>query len=234
MTLAEVADELRVNPATVRMWVSKGRLKASRAGMRKWIVRRSDLEDMLAATNPGGIDLHESSVAAEKLPPRRNDPDVRSEPDASAPRFVTSEAVRENAAKLVQYTAKALDDALDASRYAPPSPGYLDRLRGIADAFEQFSVAILDASRAGAMRWSGRTVFHTEYLPYELQPGRNRPRGEGLWDEFDAAVQTLSIATTGNDMPTVVDAFREAGETLRAVADELEHDESWRAGYGAS
>ena len=40
--------ELRVNPATVRLWVSKGQLKASRAGVRKWIVRRSELQRMLA------------------------------------------------------------------------------------------------------------------------------------------------------------------------------------------
>ena len=40
-----------VNPATVRQWVSKGQLKASRAGVRKWIVRRSDLDRMLDETN---------------------------------------------------------------------------------------------------------------------------------------------------------------------------------------
>ena len=51
LTLAEIAAELRVNPATVRLWVSKGQLKASRAGVRKWIVRRSDLDRMLAETN---------------------------------------------------------------------------------------------------------------------------------------------------------------------------------------
>ena len=51
LTLAEIAEELRVNPATVRLWVSKGQLKASRAGVRKWIVRRSDLDRMLAETN---------------------------------------------------------------------------------------------------------------------------------------------------------------------------------------
>jgi excisionase family DNA binding protein len=49
LTLAEVADELRVNPSTVRSWVSQGRLSASRAGRRKWLVRRSELEGMLAS-----------------------------------------------------------------------------------------------------------------------------------------------------------------------------------------
>jgi len=49
LTLAEVADELRVNPSTVRLWVSQGRLPASRVGRRKWLVRRSELDRMLAS-----------------------------------------------------------------------------------------------------------------------------------------------------------------------------------------
>jgi excisionase family DNA binding protein len=49
LTLAEVADELRVNPSTVRLWVSQGRLSASRAGRRKWLVRRSELDRMLGS-----------------------------------------------------------------------------------------------------------------------------------------------------------------------------------------
>ncbi len=57
LTLAEIAEELRVNPATVRQWVSKGQLKASRAGVRKWIVRRSDLDHMLAETNSSADDI---------------------------------------------------------------------------------------------------------------------------------------------------------------------------------
>lgn len=47
LTLAEVAAELRVNPSTVRLWVTQGRLPASRAGQRKWLVRRSELDRML-------------------------------------------------------------------------------------------------------------------------------------------------------------------------------------------
>ncbi|MGZ4305232.1 MAG: helix-turn-helix domain-containing protein [Solirubrobacteraceae bacterium] len=50
LTLAEIADELRVNASTVRLWVSQGRLGASRAGRRKWLVRRSELERFVAAS----------------------------------------------------------------------------------------------------------------------------------------------------------------------------------------
>jgi excisionase family DNA binding protein len=48
--VAEIADELRVNPATVRLWISKGTLPAKRAGQRKLVIRRSDLDRMLEAT----------------------------------------------------------------------------------------------------------------------------------------------------------------------------------------
>lgn len=50
LTVAEIADELRVNPATVRLWVSKGALPAKRAGQRKLLIRRSDLDHMLEVT----------------------------------------------------------------------------------------------------------------------------------------------------------------------------------------
>jgi excisionase family DNA binding protein len=49
LTVAEIASELRVNPATVRLWVSKRTLPATRAGQRKMLIRRSDLDRMLEA-----------------------------------------------------------------------------------------------------------------------------------------------------------------------------------------
>jgi excisionase family DNA binding protein len=56
LTLAEIAQELRVSPATVRLWVSQGRLAATRAGARKWLVRRSELERMIGQDQRGGED----------------------------------------------------------------------------------------------------------------------------------------------------------------------------------
>jgi excisionase family DNA binding protein len=47
LTVAEIADELRVNPATVRLWISKGLRPATRIAMRKLLVRRTDLDYML-------------------------------------------------------------------------------------------------------------------------------------------------------------------------------------------
>ena len=54
LTLAEIAEELRMSPATIRSWVSNGTLRAMRPGKRKLLVRRSELDRMLA-----GEDLHD-------------------------------------------------------------------------------------------------------------------------------------------------------------------------------
>jgi excisionase family DNA binding protein len=50
LSLSDVARQLRVNPATVRLWVSQGRLRAYKAGASersRWWVKPEDLEEML-------------------------------------------------------------------------------------------------------------------------------------------------------------------------------------------
>jgi excisionase family DNA binding protein len=53
LTPAQVADELHVTVVTVRRWIAHGELRASKAGPRKWMLRRSDLLDFLSGTAPG-------------------------------------------------------------------------------------------------------------------------------------------------------------------------------------
>jgi excisionase family DNA binding protein len=72
LTLAEIASELRVNASTVRLWVSQGRLSASRAGRRKWLVRRSELERMLAAEGSAAPRV-ETASADQVRPPMPGD-----------------------------------------------------------------------------------------------------------------------------------------------------------------
>ncbi len=54
LTPAQVADELHVTVVTVRRWITTGQLPASKAGPRKWMVRRSDLSAFLAGSSAGG------------------------------------------------------------------------------------------------------------------------------------------------------------------------------------
>ena len=234
MTLVEIAEELRVNPATVRVWVNKGQLKASRAGVRKWIVRRSDLDRMLAATNATSAEEdRERSSAPGPSASGRPDRGEAADEGAPDPRLQPPRATRESAAALLQYASRNLDDAFRISAHAPPGPGYVDRLRAIADACEHVGATVSHASRAAGVRWKGRDDFGPDSLPYELRPGGNRPRGGELWERFDTAVEALAITMTGHDMVAVAEGFRDVGDALLAVADDLERDDSWRVGHGA-
>jgi excisionase family DNA binding protein len=233
LTLAEIAEELRVNPSTVRLWVTKGQLKASRAGVRKWIVRRSDLERMLAATNPSRDDAHGPPAAERHAAPSRSNPPETVDEHEATSKFLPPVGSRESVAKLVQYASDSLDDAFNASAYAPPGSGYLDRVRAIAEACEHFAATSLHASRTAGVSWKGRSDFGPDRWPYELRPNGNRPRRKGLWDHFDAAVEALAITMTGHDVTAVAEGFREVGDALHAVADELERDDSWAAAYRA-
>jgi excisionase family DNA binding protein len=44
VTPAQVADELQVTVVTVRRWIASGELRASKAGPRRWMIRRSDVD----------------------------------------------------------------------------------------------------------------------------------------------------------------------------------------------
>ena len=220
LTLAEIAEELRVNPATVRQWVTKGQLKASRAGVRKWIVRRSELERMLAATN----------VEADAMPtlPETGPPVVKDRPGTAAP---ASDA--QSAIALLQIANNSFADAVEASAFVPPAPGYVGRLRRIADSCEHMASTMLNAAKLAGVRWSPRTDFGHEAFPYEVRAGGNRPGDSEVWRDVDAALDRLVLAVTGTEVSAVAHSFRELGEALLVVADELERDESWQAGSRA-
>jgi excisionase family DNA binding protein len=48
LTPAQVADELHVTVVTVRRWIANRELRATKAGPRRWTIRRSDLDSFLA------------------------------------------------------------------------------------------------------------------------------------------------------------------------------------------
>lgn len=216
LTLAEIADELRVNPATVRQWVTKGQLKASRAGVRKWIVRRSELDRMLAETSPPVDD------------------DAPVDTNLGEPRSAFDAPEDSNSAiALYQVAGRSFEAAFAASAYPPPSPGYLDRTRRLADGCEHMAATMLNASKVAGVQWVGRSNFRVDSFPYELRPGGNRPGAEELWQDFDAVLERFVIATSGTDLVAVANAFRELADALLDVADELERDDSWHAGSEA-
>ena len=233
LTLAEIADELRVNPATVRLWVSKKQLKASRAGVRKWIVRRSDLDRMLAETNASADDVLDRVLRGEPAElgapvPRRPDPEAEPGGESNVPRKPLTSSKDPGAVELLRLASEAYDRATIASAKAPPSPGYVDRIRAVADACEHVAATMLNAAEKVGIKWRPRTDL-ADKLPYELKHGGNRPGPNEMWEEFDAAFERLSITATGTDITALAQAFREVYDALRKVADELEDDDEWQA-----
>ena len=74
--------------------------------------------------------------------------------------------------------ATRFEAAWAASASAPPSPGYLDRVRRFADSCEHLASTMTNASKLAGVQWLGRSGFHTDSFPYELRPGGQpaRPR----------------------------------------------------------
>jgi len=130
--------------------------------------------------------------------------------------------------ELLRLAVAGYDEAMRDSAFAPPSPGYVDRVRAIADACERVAVTMIDASEAAGVGWRPKANLADE-LPYELRPGGNRPGNGELWAEFDATFERLAITATGSDIIAVANGFREAGDALGKVADEFEGDDEWRA-----
>lgn len=229
LTLAEIATELRVNPSTVRAWVSRGQLRAVRAGQRKWLVRRSEVDRMLEAgaggreTPPGTPPVRVPSETADG-PPMPGERSWIPEREPSADRHAELRAAIEG----VMRADELWRAAIHATRFAPPDAGFASRVRGIADACEQEAAALAVAAARG-LGWTpdqrpGRIV-----LSSELRPGANRPGPSELWVRFDATVERLGIATQGLAVSAVARAFGEVSEIAREIADALD-----AGGAGAS
>jgi excisionase family DNA binding protein len=60
LTPAQIAEELHVTVVTVRRWIASGELRATKAGPRRWTIRRTDLDAFLGAGSRAGGDLEVS------------------------------------------------------------------------------------------------------------------------------------------------------------------------------
>jgi len=216
LTLAEIAEELRVNPATVRLWISRGRLSAMRAGQRKLLVRRSELNRMLAAR-----DL--STQPAKPWTPQPLRP-VFSRPllgEVARLRSDMDPNVISDAIKDMQEAEAVFEQAVEASDNAPPDPGFADRIRGVAEACLQRSRALSEASRIPGFRWTPIADPTAPIRSHELRPGGNRPGPPAAWRHYDMAVERLTIAVQGNVLSLVANEFQQIGYALNEIADAL-------------
>jgi excisionase family DNA binding protein len=216
LTLAEIAAELRMSSATIRSWVSSGTLQATRAGKRKWLVRRSELDRMLAgdgvydpqapdATVPqGGWRTMDTIEVPHRLPH-------------------WSEAGRQGVtpANWLKFVDNEWRDALRASAAAPPDAGFPARLRAIAEAAARKASALVNLERDPGKWWQMQKGIPNLRLSYELRPGANRPGPNRSWTKFDAAVERLSEAMESHAVPDEQMALVELSLVMHEIADSL-------------
>lgn len=219
LTPAEIATEIRVNAATIRLWISKGMLPATRVGRRKLFVRRSDVMRLLA----------ENSTAGGAHPYRRA-PHPADTPPGQGGWSTSSLFVRETedrgelhaAAQGLQQADLVWEAAQFASANPPPAPGFGERVRDLARACAQQAKALETAAHVSGFVWNPEVNAREMVLSYELRPGANRPGPSDLWQQFDAAVRRLGRTMEGSFMSVVASAYAELAVVMDQIADALE------------
>jgi excisionase family DNA binding protein len=86
LTVADVANRLKLNQQTIYNWIDRGQLPAVRVGARRVRVRRSDLDAVLAAGETQGrsteadaawTDIRSAISDARRAANRHNEPALR-------------------------------------------------------------------------------------------------------------------------------------------------------------
>lgn len=214
MTIAEIAEELRLSPATVRSWVSQGRLPATRAGRRKWLIRRSDIDRMTSQNQLEYVPGHpDYELLPETIETPRRSPDWH-------------DRAREHvsAKGWVGLSETFWRKALERSRMAPPDAGFAARLELIANASARKAAALNDLDQEPGPWWQRQGALVGGALTYELRPGANRPGPDDLWVKFDAIVQALSVAMESHSALAELEALEQLSLILHEIVDALVED----------
>jgi excisionase family DNA binding protein len=237
MTIAEFAAEMRVRPVTVRSWIAKGQLRATRAGQRKWLVRRSELTRMLELGD-------DSSPAPPPPTQRRVEPP---DPDGYPPEVLGQIAAAAAAASHEQgdqdyaFAAYEWEIALEQSRMAPPDPRFAERIRHVAEAASRRAATIRDCMNDPDFVWTPVPGSAGMTLSYELRPGGARPGPKDAWDRFDRVVARLGVAIEGTSasavagaMSDLAGAMNDVGDAMNDVGDAIESRPARASGRPAS
>ena len=227
LTLAEIAEELRMSPATIRSWISKGTLRAMRAGQRKWLVRRSELERMLR-----GEDFEDAPSPPPDPPEpgrrrrKRRFPDTITPPIGRPGQPEEENVDPEEWLGVVQWEWLS---ALRQSEMAPPDAWFPGRLQLIAEAAALKAAALALFPADEQMRWDSEPEGLALTLSYELRPEANRPGPPDLWAQFDSAVGKLGIAMHSGEAGLIRRSLEDLSVTLHDIAESLGR---YRGRYG--
>ncbi len=218
MTIAEFADAMRVRPVTVRSWITKGQLRATRAGQRKWLVRHSELGRMLGQAGPPAA-VPPSPVGRVERPDSDDYPPEVWEKMAKD----AAEFERERLGQDYAMAGYEWDIALAQSRMAPPDARFAIRIRQIAQAAGGRAAAIRDCLEDSSFVWTPLPDSQALTLSYELRPGGNRPGPKDAWDRVDRTVTRLGKAMEGTLASAVAGAFTDLARAMNDVAEAIEH-----------
>jgi excisionase family DNA binding protein len=219
LTPAEIATEIRVNAATIRVWISKGMLPATRVGRRKLFVRRSDVVRLLGETSTAG------AVNPSRRSPLPGGAPATKGGWSTSGLFLRQTEDRDELHASVDALQEA-DMVWEAAQFAsanpPPDPGFGQRVRDLARACEQQAKALEAAAHVSGFVWNSEPNARDMVLSHELRPGANRPGPSGLWQEFDSAVRRLGRAMEGSFLSVVASAYAEVAVVMNQIADTLE------------
>ena len=171
LTVAEVAELLKLNQQTVRNWIDQGSLPALRVG-RRVRIRQSDLNRLLeegstARGRPASTDgpsAEDFWVANRSATPTRRTA-TRAMPSGDADRTTIMREVRD--------AGEQWAGAMRAHKLAPPDPAFAARIRQLADAAAREQVA-WDQAHASGLMWRPVPGAESAQPPYELRPGTGR------------------------------------------------------------
>ena len=182
LTVAEVADMLKLNQQTVRNWIDQGSLPALRVGRRVRIraptssgTRRSTRR---ARVRPGGRwALAEDfwggepvGVADARIRGEVTEPGMSFEDDLDRQRAQIIQAVRQAGTEWAE--------AMRAHKLAPPDAGFATRLSGWPRRPAREQIAWEHAHAAGVI-WRPVPGAENAEPPYELRPGHGPSRSGG-------------------------------------------------------
>ncbi len=197
LTVADFAQRMHVKPVTVRSWIAKGRLKATRSGERKWLIRNSELARMLHQDD-GGAFLSSMPQTEEEFEAR-----TQAALDSSNARY--------------EWTV-----AVELSRLAPPDARFATRIRQIAQAASWRAAAIRNEVESGRKGWNPLNELEEDGpISYELRPDGNRPGPRDAWERFDRIVVRLRSAMKGESSSAVATAFDDLASAMNELADAL-------------
>jgi excisionase family DNA binding protein len=217
LTLAEIAEELRMSPATIRSWVSNGTLRAMRPGKRKLLVRRSELDRMLA-----GQDMYDPDEPDARPPEGGSWRQMDTiEPPGRSPHWPAEAVEHVSRGGWLGVTETEWRNALRSSAMAPPDVGFVARVRGIAEAAARKAAALANLDEEPGDWWQRQSGLPNGMLSYELRPGGNRPGPPALWARFDGTVEQLAAAMESHSVSAEQLALEQLSLVMHEIADAL-------------